>query len=119
MPKVLFMKNFFTESASILSDFIWIFVKKTKTTTVYLCGLITMKKESAKAKLKRDIYETAICASTGDWPWKRSLHLLTKAAREVYELTVSGRKAVSRNKYGNIRKYYMYYAKTEVNNEFR
>ena len=37
--KVLFMKNIFTESASILSDFIWIFVKKTKTTTVYFADL--------------------------------------------------------------------------------
>ena len=39
VQKVLFMKNFFTESASILSDFIWIFVKKTKTITVYFADL--------------------------------------------------------------------------------
>ena len=54
-----------------------------------LCGLITIKKDSAKAKLQRDIYETAILLPQ-EIGLEEDLDLLTKAAREMYELQFPG-----------------------------
>ena len=48
-----------------------------------LCGLITIKKESSEAKMKRDIYETAIRLPK-DLHLEEELALVTKAAHEVY-----------------------------------
>ena len=48
-----------------------------------LCGLITIKKESSEAKMKRDIYETAIRLPK-DLNLEEELALVTKAAHEVY-----------------------------------
>ena len=56
---------------------------KDKNYNSVLCGLITIKKESAEAKLKRDIYETAIRLPK-DLNLEDELALITKAAHEVY-----------------------------------
>lgn len=57
--------------------------EKDKNYNSVLCGLMTIKKENAVAKLQKDIYETAIQLpreiGLGD-----ELDLITKAAREVY-----------------------------------
>ena len=81
------MKNFFTESASILSD-LYGSCEKTK---LQQCTLRTYhdKKDSAKAKLQRDIYETAILLPQ-EIGLEEDLDLLTKAAREMYELQFPG-----------------------------
>lgn len=54
-----------------------------------LCGLVTIKKESATAKLKRDIYETAIRLPK-DLNLEVELAPITKAAHEVYEQEYPG-----------------------------
>ena len=59
--------------------------EKDKNYNSVLCGLITIKKDSAKAKLQRDIYETAILLPQ-EIGLEEDLDLLTKAAREMYEL---------------------------------
>ena len=51
--------------------------------------IIKIKKESAKAKLQRDIYETAILLPQ-EIGLEEDLDLLTKAAREMYELQFPG-----------------------------
>ena len=56
---------------------------KDKNYNSVLCGLITIKKESAEAKLKRDIYETAIRLPK-DLNLEDELALIIKAAHEVY-----------------------------------
>lgn len=48
-----------------------------------LCGLMTIKKENAVAKLQKDIYETAIQLPQ-EIGLSDDLDLITKAAREVY-----------------------------------
>ena len=50
---------------------------------------MTIKKDSAKAKLQRDIYETAILLPQ-EIGLEEDLDLLTKAAREMYELQFPG-----------------------------
>lgn len=54
-----------------------------------LAGIITIKKEDVTAKIKRDIYETAVCLPR-DLGMEEELSLLTKAAREIYELYFPG-----------------------------
>lgn len=54
-----------------------------------LAGIITIKEEEAKAKLKKDIYETAVCLPR-DLGMEEELSVLTKAAREMYELQFPG-----------------------------
>ena len=49
-----------------------------------ILGLMTMKEESSLAKMKRDIYETAVCVPR-DVNMEDELSLLTRAARKVYE----------------------------------
>ena len=56
---------------------------KDKNYNSVLCGLITIKKESSEAKLKRDIYETAISLPK-ELNLEEELSLITKAAHEVY-----------------------------------
>ena len=45
---------------------------------------MTMKEENSLAKMKRDIYETAVCVPR-DVNMEDELSLLTRAARKVYE----------------------------------
>lgn len=54
-----------------------------------LCGIITIKENDAKAKLQKDIYKTAVCLPK-DISMEKELELLTKAAREMYELQFPG-----------------------------
>lgn len=54
-----------------------------------LCGLVTIKKDNAIAKLQKDLYETAICLPQ-EIGLNKDLDLLTKATREVYELQFPG-----------------------------
>lgn len=54
-----------------------------------LAGIITIKKEDVTAKIKRDIYETAVCLPR-DLGMEEELSLLIKAAREIYELYFPG-----------------------------
>lgn len=54
-----------------------------------LCGLIKIKEDSAKAKIKNDIYETSVKLPK-DMELTEELGLLTKAAREMYELQFPG-----------------------------
>ncbi|WP_274422875.1 DUF6553 family protein [Blautia sp. XA-2221] len=54
-----------------------------------LCGIITIKEEDAKAKLQKDIYKTAVCLPK-DLGMEKELDLLTRAAREMYELHFPG-----------------------------
>lgn len=65
--------------------------EKDKNYNSILCGLITIKKDSAKAKLQRDIYETAIRLPQ-ELGLENELDILTKAAREMYELQFPGEK---------------------------
>ena len=57
---------------------------KDKNYNSVLCGLVTIKKESSEAKMKRDIYETAIRLPK-ELNLEEELALVTKAAHEVYE----------------------------------
>ena len=63
--------------------------EKDKNYNSILCGLVTIKKDSAKAKLQRDIYETAILLPQ-EIGLEEDLDLLTKAAREMFELQFPG-----------------------------
>ena len=54
-----------------------------------LCGIITIKEDDAKAKLQKDTYITAVCLPK-DISMEKELELLTKAAREKYELQFPG-----------------------------
>ena len=65
--------------------------EKDKNYNSILCGLVTIKKDSAKAKLQRDIYETAIRLPQ-ELGLENELDILTKAAREMYELQFPGEK---------------------------
>ena len=60
-----------------------------KSYNTMLCGLIPIKKEDVKSKLQRDIYETAVCLPR-DLAMEEELSLLTKAAREMYEVHFPG-----------------------------
>lgn len=62
---------------------------KDKTYNSVLLGMMTMKKESAEAKLKRDLYETAVCVPR-DLGLQDELALITRAARELYEVQFPG-----------------------------
>lgn len=57
--------------------------------TSMLCGIMSMSGEKAKAKLQKDIYETAFVlpANLG---MEKELELITRAAKEVYELHFPG-----------------------------
>ena len=48
-----------------------------------LCGLIHIKEDSAKAKLQRDIQETAV-QLPGNLGMEAELGIITRAAREIY-----------------------------------
>ena len=54
-----------------------------------LCGIITIKEEDVKAKLQKDIYKTAVCLPK-DLGMEKELALVTRAAREIYELYFPG-----------------------------
>ena len=54
-----------------------------------LAGIITIKKEDVIAKIKKDIYETAVRLPK-DLGMEEELSLLTNAAREIYELYFPG-----------------------------
>ena len=56
---------------------------KDKNYNSILCGLITIKKDSAISKLKRDIYETAIRLPQ-EIGLEKDLKLVSDAAREMY-----------------------------------
>lgn len=60
-----------------------------KSYNTIICGIITMSRDSAKAKLQRDIYETAVLLP-GELNMQEELELITKAAREIYELQFPG-----------------------------
>ena len=55
-----------------------------KSYNTILCGLVTMKKDDVKSKLKNDIYETTVKVPR-DLGMDEELALLTKAARKVFE----------------------------------
>lgn len=63
--------------------------EKDKNYNSILCGLVTIKKDSAISKLKRDIYETAIRLPK-ELGLEKDLELISRAAREVYELQFPG-----------------------------
>ncbi len=60
-----------------------------KSYTSMLCGIMSMSDDKAKAKLQKDMYETAIIlpASLG---MEKELELVVKAAKEMYELHFPG-----------------------------
>lgn len=60
-----------------------------KSYNTIICGIITMSKDSSKAKLQKDIYETAV-RLPGELKMQEELGLITKAAREIYELQFPG-----------------------------
>lgn len=60
-----------------------------KSYNTIICGIITISKDSAKAKLQKDIYETAI-RLPGELNMQEELGLITKAAREIYEIQFPG-----------------------------
>lgn len=60
-----------------------------KSYNTIICGIITISKDSAKAKLQKDIYETAIKLPV-DLGMTEELALITKAAREIYEIQFPG-----------------------------
>lgn len=63
--------------------------EKDKSYNSVLCGIIHMSSDSSKKKLQRDIYETAILLppSIG---MEQELAMITKAAKEMYELHFPG-----------------------------
>ena len=81
-----------------------------------LCGIITIKEDDAKAKLQKDIYKTAVCLPK-DIAMEKELELLTKAAREMYELQFPGRKTSGINMAYQEILYVL--CKNGGNNEFR
>ncbi len=60
-----------------------------KSYTSMLCGIMSMSDDKAKAKLQKDMYETAIVlpASLG---MEKELELLIRASKEMYELHFPG-----------------------------
>ena len=60
-----------------------------KSYNTIICGIITISKDSAKAKLQKDIYETAVRLPK-DLGMTEELDMITKAAREIYELQFPG-----------------------------
>ena len=60
-----------------------------KSYNTIICGIITISKDSAKAKLQKDIYETAV-RLPGELNMQEELGLITKAAREIYEIQFPG-----------------------------
>ena len=60
-----------------------------KSYNTMLCGLIPIKKDDVKAKLQRDIYETAVCLPK-DLSMEDELSLITKAAHAMYEVQFPG-----------------------------
>ena len=60
-----------------------------KSYNTIICGIITNSKDSAKAKLQKDIYETAV-RLPGELNMQEELGLITKAAREIYEIQFPG-----------------------------
>ena len=60
-----------------------------KSYNTIICGIITISKDSAKAKLQKDIYETAV-RLPGELGMQEELGLITKAAREIYEIQFPG-----------------------------
>lgn len=60
-----------------------------KSYTSMLCGIMSMSDDKAKAKLQKDMYETAIIlpASLG---MEKELELVVRAAKEMYELHFPG-----------------------------
>ena len=60
-----------------------------KSYNTIICGIITISKDSAKAKLQKNIYETAV-RLPGELGMQEELGLITKAAREIYEIQFPG-----------------------------
>ena len=60
-----------------------------KSYNTIICGIITISKDSAKAKLQKDIYETAV-RLPGELNMQEELGLITKAARVIYEIQFPG-----------------------------
>ncbi len=60
-----------------------------KSYTSILCGIMSMNAEKAKAKLQKDIHETAVLLPPV-LGMEKELEILTKAAREMYELHFPG-----------------------------
>ena len=60
-----------------------------KSYTSMLCGIMSMSEDKAKAKLQKDMHETAIIlpATLG---MEKELELIVKAAKEMYELHFPG-----------------------------
>ena len=54
-----------------------------------LCGIVSISKDKAKQKIQKDIYETAIHLPMSI-KMEEELSLITRAAREVYELYFPG-----------------------------
>ena len=54
-----------------------------KTYNSMICGIMTMNSDSSKAKLKRDIYETAVVLPR-ELKMEEELGIITEAAREAY-----------------------------------
>lgn len=54
-----------------------------------LCGIISMSSDRSKEKLQRDIYETAVLLPR-NIGMEQELALITRAAREMYELQFPG-----------------------------
>ncbi|HIZ22543.1 MAG TPA: hypothetical protein IAA21_07080 [Candidatus Blautia faecigallinarum] len=63
--------------------------EKDKSYNSVLCGILTISKDRAKNKLKNDIYETAISLPPAVG-MENELSLITKAAKEMYELHFPG-----------------------------
>ena len=53
------------------------------------CGIISISKDKAKKKLQRDIYETAIALPEAVG-MEEELGIITRAAREMYDLQFPG-----------------------------
>ena len=60
-----------------------------KSYNTIICGIVTMSQESAKAKLQKDIYETAVRLPK-ELKMEEELGLITRAAREIYEVQFPG-----------------------------
>lgn len=54
-----------------------------------LCGIMSISKDKSKEKLKRDMYETAVLLPQSI-KMEEELAIITKAAREMYELQFPG-----------------------------
>ena len=84
-----FTGNCFTENAAIWLRLIWNFVRRTRHIILPCAELFLSVRKSAKSKLQKDVYTTAIVFPE-EINMQEELEMITRAAREAYEAHFPG-----------------------------